>query len=70
VFENKVLRGILKKKSLEIAGMNNLHEGKFVIWAINLVEDLNNKNWTSRIHENECRVWGQKYEMKPPLEET
>ena len=56
-------------ESWEVAGMNKLHESKYVIWPTNLAEDINDKNWTSRIHENECRMWGQKYEMTPPLEE-
>jgi hypothetical protein len=50
--------------------MNKLHEGKFVMWLTNVVDDLNDKNFASVIHENECSMWGQKYEMKPPLEET
>jgi hypothetical protein len=34
---------------VEVAGMNKLHEGKFVIWPTNLMEDLNDKNWTSKV---------------------
>ena len=29
--------------------MNKLHEGKFVIWPTNFVEDLNDKNRTSKV---------------------
>ena len=43
--------------------MNKLHEVEFVIWPKNFVENLDDKNCTSRTHENECRVWGQKYEI-------
>ena len=34
---------------MEVAGMNKLHEGKFVIWPTNFVEDLNDKNRTSKV---------------------
>jgi hypothetical protein len=34
---------------VKVAGINKLHEDKFVIWPTNLVEDLNDKNWTSEV---------------------